>query len=130
MAKTEPLLPALYELESEVMEVLWANGEAPVRAVMEALNADDAKPQRAYTTFMTVMARLHSKGLLDRRRDGKTDFYTPVMSRQEFVEARAGIEVEALVEQFGDLALTHFARQMAQLDPKRLRELKRLAGDD
>lgn len=130
MAKTEPLLPALYELESEVMEVLWANGEAPVRAVMEALNADDAKAQRAYTTFMTVMARLHSKGLLDRRRDGKTDFYTPVMSRQEFVETRAGIEVEALVEQFGDLALTHFARQMAQLDPKRLRELKRLAGDD
>lgn len=126
MAKKEPVIPSLYELESEVMEELWANGEAPVRAVMEALNRD-GKP-RAYTTFMTVMARLHSKGLLDRRREGKTDFYIPVLSRQEFVEARARCEVEALVEQFGDVALTNFARQMAQLDPKRLRALKHVAG--
>lgn len=126
MAKKQPVIPALYELESEVMEVLWANGEAPVRAVMEALNGD-AKP-RAYTTFMTVMARLHGKGLLERRREGKTDFYKPVLSRQEFVEARARCEVEALVDQFGDLALTNFAQQMAQLDPKRLRALQRVAG--
>ncbi|MDQ2727354.1 MAG: BlaI/MecI/CopY family transcriptional regulator [Actinomycetota bacterium] len=126
VAKTKPGIPSLYELESEVMEELWANGEAPVRAVMEALNRH-AKP-RAYTTYMTVMARLHSKGLLDRRREGKTDFYAPVLSRQEFVEARARCEVDALVEQFGDLALTNFARQMAQLDPERLRALQRVAG--
>ncbi len=118
--------PALHELESEIMGELWASGELSVRAVMEALNRG-AKP-RAYTTFMTVMARLHSKGLLDRRREGKTDFYKPVLSRDEFLEARARTGVEALVEQFGDLALTHFARQMAQVDPKRLRELERLAG--
>jgi len=108
------------------MEELWASGEASVRTVMEALNRG-AKP-RAYTTFMTVMARLHRKGLLDRRREGKTDFYRPVLSREEFLEARAGSEVDALVDQFGDLALTHFARQMSQVDPKRLRELQRLAS--
>ncbi len=108
------------------MRELWDIGEAPVRAVMEALNTD-AKP-RAYTTYMTVMARLHTKGLLNRRREGKTDFYTPVMSREEFAGARARCQVDALVEEFGDLALTHFARQMAQLDPKRLRALQRVAG--
>jgi len=128
MAKTKHhfVPPALHELESEVMEELWVSGETTVRAVMDALNRG-AKP-RAYTTFMTVMARLHSKGLLDRRREGKTDFYRPVLSREEFLEARASSEVKALVEQFGDLALTQFARQMSQLDPKRLRELQRLAG--
>lgn len=26
---------------------------------------------------MTIMARLHTKGLLSRRREGKTDYYTP-----------------------------------------------------
>ncbi len=121
-----PVPPALYELESEIMDELWASGEASVRAVMEALNR--RAKARAYTTFMTVMARLHGKGLLDRRREGKTDFYRPVLSREEFLEARARTEVEGLVEQFGDLALTHFARQMSQVDPKRLRELQRLAG--
>lgn len=59
-AKKRPVPPALHELESEIMEEMWASGEVSVRAVMEALNRR-AKP-RAYTTFMTVMARLHGKG--------------------------------------------------------------------
>ncbi len=122
----QPVPPALHELESEIMQELWTTGERPVRAVMAALNRG-AKP-RAYTTVMTVMARLHRKGLLDRRREGKTDFYRPVLSREEFFEARARGEVKSLVDQFGDLALTHFAREMSQIDPKRLRELQRLAG--
>jgi len=122
----QPVRPALHELESEIMQELWTTGERPVRAVMAALNRG-AKP-RAYTTVMTVMARLHRKGLLDRRREGKTDFYRPVLSREEFFEARARGEVKSLVDQFGDLALTHFAREMSQIDPKRLRELQRLAG--
>ncbi len=122
----QPVPPALHELETEIMEELWASGEASVRTVMEALNKS-AKP-RAYTTYMTVMARLHTKGLLDRNREGKTDFYRPVLSREEFLERRARSEVEALVDEFGDLALTHFARQMSQIDPKRLRALQRLAG--
>ncbi len=118
--------PALHELETEVMDELWTSGEAPVRAVMNALNKRASK-ERAYTTYMTVMARLHTKGLLDRHRKGKTDFYQPVLSREEFLERRARSEVEALVDEFGDLALTHFARQMSQIDPKRLRALQRLA---
>ncbi|MDQ6730260.1 MAG: BlaI/MecI/CopY family transcriptional regulator [Actinomycetota bacterium] len=127
VAKYQPVPPALHELESEVMQELWASGETSVRTVMEALNRGATKA-RAYTTYMTVMARLHRKGLLDRRREGKTDFYRPVLSREEYLERRAGTEVEALVHEYGDLALTHFARQMSQIDPKRLRALQRLAG--
>jgi predicted transcriptional regulator len=43
---------------------------------MDALNKRTSKP-RAYTTYMTIMARLHKKGVLDRRREGKTDLYAP-----------------------------------------------------
>jgi len=127
VAKYQPVPPALHELESEVMEELWASGETSVRTVMEALNQVATKV-RAYTTYMTVMARLHRKGLLDRRREGKTDFYRPALSREEYLERRARSEVESLVNEYGDLALTHFARQMSQIDPKRLRALQRLAG--
>jgi hypothetical protein len=35
--------------------------------------------------------------------------------------------VDALVEQYGDAALSHFARQMSELDPERRRQLQRLA---
>jgi predicted transcriptional regulator len=118
--------PPLHELESEVMEELWRSGEASVRAVMENLNGR-AEKQRAYTTYMTIMARLHKKGLLVRRREGKTDHYAPAYTRDEYMAERAQSEVAALVDQYGDVALSHFAQQMAGLDPARRRALQRQA---
>ncbi len=108
------------------MDELWNGGEAPVRTVMAALNKRTRK-KRAYTTYMTIMARLHKKGLLVRRREGKTDFYTPIHSRDEYLAIRARAEVEDLVAQYGDVALSNFAQQMAVLDPARRRALQRLA---
>jgi len=108
------------------MEELWSQGEATVRIVMEALNGRASK-ERAYTTYMTIMARLHKKGVLDRRREGKTDFYAPRLTRDEFMASRARVEVEGLVAEYGDVALSHFAREVASLDPARRRALQRLA---
>jgi len=108
------------------MERIWAEGEASVRTVMEALNRRASK-ERAYTTYMTIMARLHKKGVLDRRREGKTDFYAPRLARDEFMALRARAQVEELVDQYGDVALSHFAQQVASLDPARRRALQRLA---
>ena len=108
------------------MEQLWRSGEASVRSVMDGLNKRSSK-ERAYTTYMTIMARLHKKGVLDRRREGKTDLYAPTLARDEFMALRAGAEVEGLVAQYGEVALSHFARQVASLDPARRRALQRLA---
>jgi predicted transcriptional regulator len=76
---------------------------------------------------MTIMARLHKKGLLVRRREGKTDYYAPAYERDEYMALRAQAEVDDLVSQYGDAALSNFARQMASLDPARRRALQRLA---
>ena len=121
--------PSLHELEAEVMEAIWAadQDEITVRDVMDALNA---RTPRAYTTYMTIMRRLDAKGLLTRRREGKTDIYRPVHSREEYADLRARAGVSELVEQYGDVALGHFARQMAELDPQRRRQLQRLARKD
>ncbi len=121
--------PALHELESEVMEILWAQGECNVRSTMDALNARSGK-ERKYTTVMTTMVRLDNKGLLVRRREARTDIYKPTMTRAEYLEARAAAEVGALVESYGDAALVHFARQMNELDPERREQLRRLARGD
>jgi predicted transcriptional regulator len=121
--------PALHELENEVMEEIWGRGEATVRDVQEALNARGEKT-RAYTTLLTVMIRLDGKGLLVRRRSGRLDVYAPAISRDEYLRARAESEVAALVEDFGDLALAHFARHIGRLDAERLETLRRLAASD
>jgi predicted transcriptional regulator len=125
-SRGKPALPPLHELEAEVMEELWVQGEASVRTVMDALNKR-ARKKRAYTTYMTIMARLYKKDVLDRRREGKTDFYAPRLGRDEFMALRARAEVEELVDQYGDVALSHFAQQVASLDPARRRALQRLA---
>ena len=110
------------------MEAVWNSGrdEVTVREMMDVLNKR-AKSPRAYTTYMTIMRRLDTKGLLTRRRDGKTDIYRPVHSREEYADLRAQAEVGQLVERYGEVALGHFARQMAELDPQRRRQLQRLA---
>jgi len=108
------------------MEIMWELGEHNVRTVLDELNERSNK-ERKYTTVMTTMARLDRKGLLFRERQGKTDYYRPVHTREEYLEARAQAEVGALVENYGEAALVHFARQMDQLDPKRREQLRRLA---
>src|SRR5438445_12495605 len=102
--------PPLHELESEVMEEVWGREEATVRDVLEALNK--GRKKRAYTTIMTIMARLDEKGLLRRRKRGKTHVYRPTMNRAEYLKARAHSQVDELVADYGDVALAHFARQL------------------
>ena len=126
-AKAAP--PALHELEAEVMDALWPLGEAPVRTVLDALNGSSGR-ERAYTTVMTVMAKLHRKGVLERRREGKTDIYRPVMTREEYMAARAQADLDAMLDRYGDVALVALARQMDGLDPERREQLRRLARDD
>jgi predicted transcriptional regulator len=108
------------------MEQVWSRGSATVRDVLTELNSGDRK--RAYTTVMTIMARLDEKGLLRRERSGRSDVYTPTMSREEYRDRRARAEVAALVDEFGDVALVHFAKRMDSLDPERIKALRRLGG--
>jgi predicted transcriptional regulator len=121
--------PALHELESKVMAAVWAQSEATVRSVTDSL-ADDPDGPRSYTTILTVMTRLDRKGFLARRRDGKRDVYTPAVDQDVYLRARSEAEVDALVEAYGDLALTQFARRIDALDPAHQQALRRRARGD
>jgi predicted transcriptional regulator len=133
--KSKPPPPALYELEAEIMDEVWRRQEADgddveisVREVLEALNR--GRKQRAYTTVMTVMIRLDSKGLLKRHRQGKADLYRVAITRGRYSSERARAEVGALLSNYGELAIAHFAQQAGPLDARRLEELRELAGDE
>lgn len=111
------------------MELVWELGESSVRKVLDELN-DRSDKQRKYTTILTIMVRLTAKGLLTRRRDGRTDLYRPLVTREEHGQARAQADVLDLVQRHGDAALVLFARQMEGLDPERRRQLRRIARRD
>lgn len=118
--------PPLHELETEIMDVAWSREETTVRDVLDELNARSERV-RAYTTVMTVMTRLCDKGLLERRRRGKTDVYHAALDREEYDERRSAGQVAELLDTYGDRALVHFARSLQKLDPDRRERLRRLA---
>ncbi len=114
-------------LEAAVMERLWKRGRATVRDVVEDLGRSRAL---AYTTVMTIMTRLHEKGLLARDRDGKTYIYRPAVSRQEHRERLSRELVRGLVDEFGDVALAQFAEELDGVDAAHRTALHRIAKGD
>ena len=101
------------------MRVAWAaRGPMSVRVVLERLN-DGRKPALAYTTVMTVMARLAEKEILRRRMNGRGYVY------EAAVPDAAAIAVRNLVRDFGDAAVAGFVDE-ARADPKLRARLERL----
>jgi predicted transcriptional regulator len=104
------------------MQVLWAAKEPlAVRAVLERLNRG-RRPPLAYTTVMTVMARLAEKEVLRRHREGRGYAY------EAAVPDEAAIAVHELVRDYGEAAVAQFVDE-ARADPRLRRRLERLLRD-
>lgn len=66
------------------MSLLWERADHfhTVREVFRALDDD-----LAYTTVMTVLTRLHGKGLVERRKDGRAWAYRACVSQNDYAAA-------------------------------------------
>ena len=84
---------AFGKLEREVMNAVWQRGEVSVRDIYVAF-----EEKIAYTTVMTTLSRLHLKGLLDRRRDGRAFYYSPRVSAEEFDQVLAKDVIDGLLD--------------------------------
>ena len=129
MAQSRSDPPPIGDLEAAVMDEIWVRGGRTVQEVLDGLNARDWR-QRRYTTVLTVMTRLARKGLLRRTRQGRSDRYEATLPRERYQQARAAAQAGAMVDEYGDVALAHFARHLAELDPKRRAQIRRLAQRD
>ena len=65
-------------LELECLKALWTLGEANVKEVRRLISLNK---NLAYTTVMTVLERLVRKGVVERRKVGRSFAYLPVVSR-------------------------------------------------
>jgi len=72
-------LPKPTESELAILQVLWAEGPSNVRTIHEVLSAHR---DIGYTTALKLMQIMHEKGLLSRKKDGKTHVYTPTVSKE------------------------------------------------
>jgi predicted transcriptional regulator len=113
----------LGELESSVMAVAWSLPTSTAREVCDRLTG---RRERAYTTIMTTMDRLHRKGLLQREKDGQAWRYRPTLSQVEFERALAdGLALEILASH-GAAGLAAFVDAAARVDEELLDQLTAL----
>lgn len=108
------------ELESAVLAALWAAPGPLVPAeVLTAVGGD-----LAYTTVMTILVRLHDKGVIERSKVGRAYAYRPVVAETDVVAE----QVRRLLDQGQDRAAV-LQGLVDGLGPRDEDVLRRLLGE-
>lgn len=110
----------LGELESAVMEALWAKPEQTVNEVEERLLQ---KREIAHTTVLTTLDRLYRKGYLTREKQSKAFVYSPRYTRNEFERTMAQEVLGALIGHSAETAVSTFVDLIGN-DPGALDQLE------
>jgi predicted transcriptional regulator len=105
------------ELESAVLGVLHAAGE-PLSpgTVRERLGGG-----LAYTTVVTILSRLHVKGVLERARAGRAYLYAPVADEPGLAARRMATVLAA--EPDREAVLARFVSGLSESDEQLLRRM-------
>lgn len=118
----------LGELEAEIMEIIWGQKDAvSVKLITKTLSK---KRQIAYTTVMTIMARLVNKGVLVRHFSAPSYLYKPKVSKEQFVARAVHTIFSSAVSTLGEEVLTHFIKEIKKISPKKRQELLNTLGEE
>ncbi|PZX04537.1 putative transcriptional regulator [Psychrobacillus insolitus] len=116
-------------LEAKIMDILWNDIEMTIKDVQQVL---DKKKVTNFNTVMTVMNRLVEKGILQKRIEGRSSLYSPVQSRVEFLNAQSKEMTNELMDEFGNIVVTHMLEALEDVDDdlvakleQKIKELKK-----
>lgn len=123
MSRKRALQQPLGELEQVVMDLVWSRSPTTARDVCDRMTG---RRERAYTTVMTTMDRLHRKGLLHRHKDGLAWRYEPALSRPAFEKALADGLATSILATHRETALVAFVDAAAEVDEALLDRLRQL----
>ncbi len=118
MKSKEKLTPR----ELAIMQVVWDRGEATVRDVHEVLSRER---KVAYTTVMTLMNILATKGHVARRQDDRAYVYSPARPRQQVVGRLVRDFVDRVFSGSAQPLLLHLVKHERLTSAERA-ELKRI----
>lgn len=103
------------------MEIIWlSNTSVSVKNVYEKIRK---KRKIAYTTIMTIMSRLTTKGLLKRKCGGKAYLYEQNYSKDKFLANASQQIIRNFVSSFGDGAVAHFAQEIEKIPKEKRKKL-------
>lgn len=122
MSKTK--IRKLSPANLEIMKVIWEKGEVSVNDVFEAINTKRKKKLRR-TTIQVQMNRLEDYGWLQRRKEGRTYFYSASVEKQK---TRSEILNDITHRVFGGsrTELVKCLLEDSDVDPEEISELRKL----
>lgn len=103
------------------MDVVWRLQDATVRDVHEELVQER---KIAYTTVMTTMARLATKGLLRRDTAGLAHRYRPAVSQDTYLRSALGRVLTWALERYPEPAASYLTEVVDGVDSTDLDELR------
>ena len=105
------------ELETAVLAVLQAAG----RPLSPGEVREQLGDGLAYTTVVTILSRLHDKGVLDRRKSGRSYVYAPVADEPGLAARRMTRVLDG--ESDREAVLARFVSSLSESDEDLLRAL-------
>ncbi len=118
----DPVARYLGQLQARVMEVYWSRESATVRELQTVLRGR----KLAYTTVLTLVSRLWSRGLLEREPEGRRFRYRAAKSREQFMAEMSDELIDRLIDDFGKIAIARLGERLRQLNAPAKRRLRRL----
>jgi predicted transcriptional regulator len=111
---------ALTNREADVMQALWDHGPSLVAEVRDRL-ADEL----AYTTVLTILRTLESKGYVSHEEEGRGHRYFPLVEQQAARRSALRHLKQKLFQGSAELLFTHLVSDQ-QLSPDQIKRMRRL----
>jgi BlaI family transcriptional regulator, penicillinase repressor len=108
--------------ELEIMKLVWQRDSATVRDIYEALLE---RRKIAYTTVMTMMKILETKGYLKKRRQDRAFIYRPTRPKSQVIGGMIREFVDRVFNGSAEPLLVHLVKER-QLSDKDLQRILRM----
>ena len=115
------MIKRLPDSEFEVMEIIWGN--PPPITTLQIMDKMEPGRNLKLQTLLTMLMRLIEKGFLTSERAGRERNYSPVISKQEYMQIETGsFMARHYINSMGSLIKTFFDGR--ELSPEDMRELQ------
>lgn len=117
--------PTLTEAEMRLMRIVWKLGSCTVNDVVEALPDDE---NLAYSTVLTTMRILESKGYLSHEKEGRAFVYSPEISPGEVRKGALQFVLNRFFDNSPSLLMLNLLKEDS-VDEDDLEAIKKLIDD-
>jgi predicted transcriptional regulator len=117
--------PTLTDTELRLMDVIWRNGEATVKDVLDGLPGKDSP---AYNTVLTILRILEQKGYLKHVKRGRAHVYQPLITRESAQRKVVRHIVKNFFDNSAELLMLNILEN-EELSPEDLRKLHSMVDE-